>query len=199
MGGRHSGRCFLDCSSCTGKVELTAAVQGTISQNCSQPLRSHMDLHIVLCWAAMTPAEALQLLLLPAASLNKTAACSSNKIIIAKCACCVWHFEAQNICTNAMNMRLLLQITADIDRWSNITTNATWCAGGTGHSDPSKCLCNNWNGIWCLLSAHFCHFGAMDPVPAGHAVPGAQEAQGSLAARSTSRHRHGTTSLSKYY
>lgn len=37
--------------------------------------------------------SALQLLLLPAASHDKTAACLSNKIIIAKCACCVWHLR----------------------------------------------------------------------------------------------------------
>ena len=105
-------------------------------------------------------------------------------------------FEAPSICAPKRNehvSRSTLQITATFDRWMNITINATWFAGWTGHSDSSKCLCNHWHGIWGLLSAHFRHFGVVDPVPAGHAVPGAQKAQGSLAARSASRHRHGTT------
>lgn len=105
-------------------------------------------------------------------------------------------FEAQSICAPKRNGHVLtsvVHLTANIDRWSNNSVNATWFAGWTGHSDPSKCLCNHWHGFWCLLSAHFCHFGFVDPVPAGHAVPGAQKAQGSLAARPASWHCHGTT------
>jgi len=47
--GDTQGDAFLTAAAAQVKVELTAAVQGTISQNCSQPLRSHTDLHIMFC------------------------------------------------------------------------------------------------------------------------------------------------------